>query len=256
MYQSLFIILIFPALLSASLDTSFVIITASYNNAAWYQKNIDSVMKQTYTNWRMIYINDCSTDNTGLLVSHYIKEHHLENRIIYQENRQHQGHLANQYYAISSCDNNEVVIILDGDDWLAHDNVLEYLNEVYQNPHIWLTYGQFKQLSDDSLGYCRAIENNMGNPPWVFGHLRTFYAWLFKRINKQDLQYNGAFFPMAADVAIMFPMIQMAGQRIRYIEDILYIHNDLNPLSLKKAWPMQRFLEKIIRNRPKYCPVD
>ena len=32
---------------------------------------------------------------------------------------------------------------MDGDDCVAHENVLAYINNVYQNPDVWLTYGQF-----------------------------------------------------------------------------------------------------------------
>ena len=42
----------------------FVIITPSYNNEEWVEPNLASMLNQTYTNWRTIYINDCSTDNT------------------------------------------------------------------------------------------------------------------------------------------------------------------------------------------------
>ena len=44
-------------------------------------------------------------------------------------------------------------------------------------------------------------------------HLRTFYAWLFKKINLEDLLLDGEFFKMTGDQAILYPMIEMAGER-------------------------------------------
>ncbi|HJZ24123.1 MAG TPA: glycosyltransferase, partial [Candidatus Babeliales bacterium] len=61
-------------------DKQFVIVTASYNNARWYEWSLNSVASQTYPNWRMIYVDDCSPDGTGKLVEYYIEKNHLENK--------------------------------------------------------------------------------------------------------------------------------------------------------------------------------
>jgi len=245
----------------AAMDTHkpFVFIIASYNNELWCERNLESVFSQDYDNYRVIYTDDCSTDSTLKLVETYVAENNQENRVRIMHNAKRMGHLHNQYEAIHACKDNEIIIILDGDDWLAHKNVLAYLNEIYSNPEVWLTYGQFKELSDNSEGYCKPfpreiIESHAYRTyrPWVFGHTRAFYAGLFKRIKQQDLQYNGAYFPMAADVATMFPMAEMAGHRVLFIPKVLYVHNDLNPLNLKKVWQMQAFYENVIRRRPKY----
>ena len=50
---------------------NFVFIIPSYNNEKYYKKNLDSVINQTYKNWRIIYIDDASTDNTFELVKKY-----------------------------------------------------------------------------------------------------------------------------------------------------------------------------------------
>lgn len=44
---------------------SFVFIIASYNNSKWYLNNLNSIKKQTYKKWRIIYVDDCSTDDTN-----------------------------------------------------------------------------------------------------------------------------------------------------------------------------------------------
>lgn len=206
----------------------------------------------------MVYINDCSNDATDQLVRDYIKNYKLEDRISYQCNNKRVGHLHNQYHAITACADNEIIIILDGDDWLAHDEVLSYLHAIYKDPEVWLTYGQFKEFRTNRIGYCRRlISDELGGKrlPWVFGHLRSFYAQLFKLIKKEDLLYNGCFFPAAADVATMLPMVQMAGAHARFTDELLYIHNDLNPQSLQKYWPQQIFLRNIVQNRCAYLSL-
>lgn len=40
------------------------IIMPSYNTAPYIKETIQSVLDQTYTNWELIIVDDCSTDNT------------------------------------------------------------------------------------------------------------------------------------------------------------------------------------------------
>ena len=37
----------------------------------------------------------------------------------------------------------EIVLVLDGDDCLAHENVLKALNKAYADPDVWMTYGNY-----------------------------------------------------------------------------------------------------------------
>src|SRR3990170_5070953 len=45
-------------------EKRMVIVIPSYNNGEWCLRNLISAFSQNYTNYRIIYIDDCSTDNT------------------------------------------------------------------------------------------------------------------------------------------------------------------------------------------------
>ena len=243
-------------------EKSFVIITASYKNKDWYKRNLDSLLNQNYTNYRIIYIDDNSSDQTGKLVQEYahsLNKQHLIEVVINDHNI---GALANIYKAIHSCAKHEIIVIVDGDDWLAHNNVLSYLNTIYQNPDVWLTYGQFQWFPAGMPGCATLLpewviqKSAIREYMWVTTHLRTFYAGLFHLINKEDLWYEGKFCPMTWDLAIMFPMVEMAATHIRFIEEVLYIYNTANSINDNKVnLALQDAINQSLRQRKRYKPL-
>lgn len=241
----------------------FVIVTPSFNNKDWYKKNLDSICYQSYTNYHIIYIDDASTDGTASLVDEYLKEHNKTDLVTVIRNNSRRGHMYNFYNAIYTCDDDSIVVVVDGDDWLAHKNVLALLNKIYDNPDVWMTYGQFKIYPTNVYGFCRQpsemiIQNNaFRRCKWIFSHLRTFYAWLFKKIDRRDLSYeSGEFITSACDLAIMFPMLEMAGTRSRFVPDILTIYNNANPLHIYTTRKMeQKANTKYVRSLTPYLPL-
>jgi glycosyltransferase involved in cell wall biosynthesis len=244
-------------------ERCIVIVTASYNNSKWYQWNLDSVFNQQYDNWRLIYVDDCSPDGTCELVQAYVKEKRLEHRVTLIRNTIRRKALANLYYAIWSCHDREIVIILDGDDRLAHDQVFSYLNAMYADPAVWLTYGQFREHPSGVPGFCEpmpdwVVQKNMFRKyPIAPSHLRTFYAGLFKQIKTEDLFYNSDFFPMTYDLAMMFPMIEMAREgHFRFIPEVLLDYNTANPINDHKvSKELQQKCDAVIRSRKPYDPI-
>ncbi len=243
-------------------EKPIVVIIPSYNNAQWYQRNLDSVFSQNYQNYRVVYIDDVSTDNTGQLVKSYIEQKGKEKRVDFIQNEKRVGALSNIFYAVWSCDPMEIVVSLDGDDWLANEEVLSKLNSTYADPEVWMTYGQFSCFPYvDGVGAAEVpfsviASNSFRESPWVTTHLRTFYAGLFQKINLEDLLIDGNFFSMTWDMAMMFPMLEMAGDRSRFIPDVLYVYNIENPLNDGKVNRMyQAALEEMIRRKEKYLPI-
>jgi len=242
-------------------ELCFVIIIPSYNNKNWYERNLDSVLVQRYKKYLVIYLDDDSSDGTGELVQKYIDEHDVDNKITLIKNTKRRGALANLYYAIHSCDDNEIIVNLDGDDWFAHEKVLSILSHAYRDVNVWLTYGQYIDLWG-GIGCCRKIDQHIirqnlyRKEPNVASHLRTFYAWLFKEIKLKDLLYRGAFFSMTWDWAMMYPMLEMSGRRFKFIPNILYVYNIDNPINDSKIdGRLQTYLGKLIQQKEPYHPL-
>ncbi len=163
---------------------------------------------------------------------------------------------------IQSCDDHEILVFLDGDDWFAHDEVLLWLNQAYEDPETWMTYGSYVSYPSYRKGGSKKISQKIhkarsyrtsSTDDFLISHLNTAYVGLLKRIRKEDLMDQGQFFPTNYDQALFFPAIEMAGEHARYIRDVLYIYNQENPLNdYKKDLKMQQYFRKRIENLPRY----
>ena len=265
--KQIFLLIIFlTSLLECDVNNRFVIVIPSYKNAEFYKQNLDSVLTQNYLNYRIIYIDDCSPDGTANLVEGYIKENKIEHKITLIKNSKRQLALANIYKAVISCEDDEIIVLLDGDDWFENHNVLSKLNEEYKNSNIWITHGNFKFLGANLSGshyydpnFPQHVVNDNLFREYQHGpiHLRTFYTWLFKQIKLEDLFHEGNFYKMTYDVALLLPMFEMAAERHKFIRDILYIYNDKNPINDHNvSVKLQHGLNNIIRQKKKYQRLE
>lgn len=250
--------------IAVSSEKPLLVVVPSYNNKDWYERNLDSIFNQEYDNYHVVYIDDCSPDGTGQLVADYIEQKGVQDKITLIRNEKNVGALQNIYNAIyMQPDNpNLVVVTIDGDDWTAHNQVFKRVNEAYQDPNVWMTYGQYRHYPDGRLGICRdqpqwvVDQAAYRRCEWVSSHLRTFYAWLFKRIKKDDMMWNGELFRVTWDMAFMFPMLEMAAGRHKYIPEILYVYNCATPLNDYKLHLKEQLeANKLIRNKQQYLAL-
>ena len=172
------------------------------------------------------------------------------------------GALENLYRMIHSSKDHEIIVTVDGDDWLADADVLKRVNEVYSTQEVWMTHGKFIEFPMYWVEYNEPVPADLiaRNAVREFkcpSHLRTFYAWIFKKIALEDLRINGKFFPMAWDMAIMFPILEMAGERHHYFSTPNYIYNNINPLNDNKInEELQKLLDRFIRNMKPYQRLE
>lgn len=244
-------------------DRKFVVVIPSYNNHKYCERNILSALNQDYKDFRIIFTDDYSKDNTFERVTNIVNSHKNKDKCTLIKNTVRVGALENLYNMIHSCNDEEIVLTLDGDDWLANNNVLKTLNNYYCKEDIWMTYGQYTNHPMGGTGIAqeypaKVIEaNSFRQHTWGASHLRTFYSWLFKKIDKKDLMYQDKFLEMTWDFAIMFPMLEMSGKRSKFLKDILYVYNLENPINDHKVnQKLQQKLDVHLRNAKKYSLID
>lgn len=243
-------------------EKPMVIVVASYKNINWYERNLSSILSQNYDNYRVIYVDDFSPDGTADAVEKFVQESGKESQFTLIRNKVRIGAMANLYKAIHSCNNDEIIVTVDGDDWLYHPEVLKQLNEVYSSREVWFTHGTLIEHPWGNVTWCEPIPDEIvaRNAFRDFkcpSHLRTFYAWIFKKIPLEDFMYDGQFLRMTWDMAIMYPIAEMSAERHAFISDVNYVYNMETPINDNKVdAELQNFLDKLIRGRPRYKRLE
>ena len=132
------------------------ILTPVYNCGSFIKLTIDSVLKQTYSNWEWIIIDDGSTDSTQELIQS-VKDKRI--KYVYQD---HQGfdHLTRTFNRALDMSKGDLIAMLDGDDYWTDDK-LKVQVERFQSPDIILCYGECFFVNDKGrkIGYWELPEN-------------------------------------------------------------------------------------------------
>ena len=216
------------------------IITPFYNAGKFLLKNVRVSLNQRYDNYQVIFVDDCSTDNS------WAKIPHDDKRVISIRNEVRKTALENIHDAIMNhCDPEDIVVLMDGDDWFPSRTVLAEVNNFYNEHNCWVSYGQ-AMWTNGKRGFARPYTfdefHNLRKSPFVVSHLRTFRAGLYQQIQEQDESFScmkddkGEFYKMTYDVAIMFPLMEMAGfNKVKYSDKIWYTYNRENPISDDKV---------------------
>lgn len=216
---------------------------------------------QSYEDWRAIVFDDASTDNTLDQVKRTISALGLENKFKIYHNKEKQGEVRNTLKAMQEIEQDEVVVRLDGGDWLTDNDGLAMLDAIYRY------YG-------DDLAVCWSAQRwsfsnkNISGPlqsededvylevdNWRVSHLKTFKRWAMNDIN--DANYrdeNGNYIMNACDRAIMLPMLHKArleGKKRIYFPKVLYHYtiDDVPETYQSDRAKEQRRMAEFIHNR-------
>jgi hypothetical protein len=158
-------------------------------------------------------------------------------------------------------DDEDIIVELDGDDWLYSNSVLNLIDEKYKsNKNLWLTNGSFV-YSDGRFGFSSKVNpDTVRTDTFLFSHLRTWKTFLWKSIPKNHLKDdNGEYFKSAADVAYTFSLLELAGEEnYRFLPKLYYVYNEQSPYNDHKPGSAsgeghreQVRCSNIIRNKPK-----
>ena len=130
-----------------------IIVTTLYNAENYVDRCLTTLMTQTFKDFKCYITDDLSTDMSVEKVKSMIKG---DSRFILIENTEKMYQPGNYDQVIrdnDDIDDNEIIIEVDGDDWLPDSKTLERINNVYSDQDIWIANGTFR-YSNGQPGFC------------------------------------------------------------------------------------------------------
>jgi len=107
------------------------IIMPAYNCGDFIGATLDSVINQSYKNWEVIIVDDCSTDNTADVVQEYIKK---DNRIKYHKLEKNSGAAVARNKAVDLA-SGKYMAFLDSDDVWFPEKLTKQIGFMEQNDY-------------------------------------------------------------------------------------------------------------------------
>jgi teichuronic acid biosynthesis glycosyltransferase TuaG len=116
------------------------VITPSYNSESYIAANIESVINQTFINWEMIIVDDCSTDSTVDIIKSYCNK---DSRIRYTILEKNSGSASAPRNKGISLAKGRFIAFLDSDD-LWYPNKLELQINYMKNNNYPISYTSYE----------------------------------------------------------------------------------------------------------------
>lgn len=221
------------------------IIVPAYNVEHYIEACLDSLLKQTYSNFEIIVIDDGSTDNTATVLQKF--SHHQNIRLHHQVNSGISA-TRNQGLKLAS---GEFICFIDSDDYIA-PNYLEALFAPFiQNPEIDITVCGYQEIHQT------LTTKHQLQPKTLTGYAATKNFL----INQQDFDiliwnklYRKTLF---TDHHILYPAGQIhednlttyklfsVARKICYIQDILYFYQRQNSQITKNLHSRAKTLKRL-----------
>lgn len=119
------------------------IIMPSWNTDRFIAETIQSVLDQTYQNWELLIVDDCSTDNTDKVVESFKDE-----RIKYFHNEKNSGAALTRNRAMREAQG-EWIAFLDSDDLWMPEKLEKQISFMQKNNYVF-SYTEYEKIDEES----------------------------------------------------------------------------------------------------------
>jgi len=119
------------------------IIMPSWNTARFIAESIQCVIDQTYQNWELLIVDDCSTDNTDVVVEPFLKDP----RIKYFHNEKNLGAALTRNKALREAQG-EWIAFLDSDDLWTPLKLVKQIGFMQEHGYV-LSYTEYEKIDEE-----------------------------------------------------------------------------------------------------------
>ena len=209
------------------------VIIPVYNHEKFIAKTIQSILDQTYQNWEMLIVDDCSRDGSWSIIQEYAKK---DSRIKAFRNDENRGLIPNWKFLIDNS-KGDYVAFLEGDDVFSPENLKSKIKIFEQYPKLGMVYCNFCAIGAEGnilihdyykkLGIS-TYRNQMIQPDeYLYSKLLPFSTYSQIMIRKNVIAISGYPRSFALEEKIFLPsdwdfnFLISTKNEIYYIDEIL-----------------------------------
>jgi glycosyltransferase involved in cell wall biosynthesis len=215
--------------------TKFKLIVNCGPCAGFIGRCLHSVKEQTHTEWEAYITVDPCGDDT---VARAVQASGGDPRIRITRNETRRYSMENLVRSIdrSQAEPEDVIAVLDGDDWFSTKDALRTIADAYEQSGCWMTYGSWLSNVARSDGGRDGMwpaypegTTDFRRARWLGTAVRTWRRWLWDHLSDSDLRDDaGNYFRVSEDQAIMIPLLEMCGTaKARHIATPIMVYNKL-----------------------------
>lgn len=211
-------------------NNRFVFVAPMFNASQTLGTMLHSICGQSYDNWRLELIDDCSSEEHKLasyvLINQFQALHNNKINVVWNTDKKWE--VANVLDGLSRCENDDIVCRIDADDWLVDLDALMIINYAYNNTGcdtLWTAHRW--GFSDKNISAAMPNDVNPYKFNWVSSHLKTFRKNLLNDVH--DINFrgpDGEYVRRAGDQAIYLPALHNSKNRF-FLPRVMY-HYTIN----------------------------
>jgi len=123
------------------------IIIPNYNHSSFLKQRIDSVLNQTFQDFELIILDDCSTDNSSKVINSYSNNDKISHIIFNEENS---GSPFKQWQKGIELAKGEYVWIAESDDWCEPTLLQDLVEGIEKDKECVISYCQMSCIAGDN----------------------------------------------------------------------------------------------------------
>jgi len=198
----------------------FSVLIANFNNGRYLLEAIESVKKQTYTNWQIVIVDDYSIDNSKELY------HSMENdsriKIYYNDKNHGVGYTKKRCIDVAE---GEICGFLDPDDALVPEALFKMVEVHRANPEVSLVHSRL-YICDENLKVISASQTSKEvapGDPYFFAHngIISHFA-SFKKKSYLETEGLDTYLKRAIDADLYMKLYEVGPTR--FLDELLYYY--------------------------------
>ena len=133
--------------------TFVTVFMISYNQQDYIIEALENVLNQkTNFEYRVILSDDCSTNNTKIIIEKYLENHPQKDKVEFISQEKNLGWMPNFIFTLQKCQESgaKYIAMCEGDDYWTDENKLQKQVDLLEsNPEVVLACHQYKELYND-----------------------------------------------------------------------------------------------------------